>query len=137
MDPFGLSEFTPQVLTSGSVFRGLPETNLFSPSLRDISEFERTGKMPGFSTFLDGDGVRSLTRNGKPMFAQVAEIDVGKLGPNLTAVHDSRKGHVSIMPSDSYLNSRGMSMAEALKDWHNGGDEHSLSKSARGAIKCP
>ncbi|WP_144236297.1 RHS repeat-associated core domain-containing protein, partial [Snodgrassella alvi] len=136
IDPLGLTDFTPEKLTNGSVFRGMPETNLFSPSLRDINMFEKTGKMPGFSTFLDGEGIRGLMRNGKPMFAQVAEINISKLGENLIAVLDSPKGHVSIMPSDSYLKSKNMTMLEALKNWNKGGDAHVLSKNVKGAVKC-
>ncbi|MTD29420.1 hypothetical protein [Erwinia sorbitola] len=114
----------------------MPEANLFSPSLRDIRMFDSSGKMPGFSTFLDGDGVKALMRNGKPMFAQVAEIDISKLGPNLTAVLDSAKGHVSIMPSDSYLQYRNMTMSDALNDWHSGGDNYLLGQDAKGGVRC-
>jgi hypothetical protein len=99
IDPCGLSGFIPKVLTSGSVFRSLGDNNLFSPSVRDLTMFNKTGNMPGFSTFLNGDGVKALTRNGKAMFDTVAEIDISKLGPNLVAELDSAKGHVSIKPS--------------------------------------
>jgi RHS repeat-associated protein len=136
VDPWGWAGFVPQPMTSGSVFRGMPEQNLFSPSARDISMFEKTGKMPGFSTFTDGDGVKALMRNGKPMFQQVAEIDTAKLGPNLSALLDSAKGHVSIMPSESYLKANNMNMIEALNHWHAGGDSHPLSQAAKGAARC-
>lgn len=135
-DPWGWAGFIPQPMTDGSVFRGMPEQNLFSPSARDINMFEKSGNMPGFSTFTDGDGVRALTRNGQPMFSQVAEIDTAKLGPNLSAVLDSHKGHVSIMPSEDYLKDNNMTMTEALKDWHAGGDSHPLSQAAKGASRC-
>ncbi len=136
IDPSGLSDFIATEITTGSVFRGMPESNLFSPSIRDISQFEKTGKMPGFSTFFDGNGVKGLMRNGQPMFAEVAEIDISKLGPNLSAVWDSPKGHVSIMPSESYLQSRNMTMLEVLREWNTTGDGHQLSQDAKGAVKC-
>jgi hypothetical protein len=69
---------------------------LDSPIETDLVMFKKTGNMPDYSTFLDGDAVKVITRNVKPMFDTVAVIDISKLGPNLVAELDSAKGHVSI-----------------------------------------
>jgi hypothetical protein len=67
------------------------------------------------------------------MGADVKEIDVTKLSA-LEAIQDG-KDHVSLRPSQKYLDEKGISMKEALEDWSKGGDEHELSKELAGACK--
>ena len=48
----------------------------------------------------------------------------------------SFKAHASIKPSQAYLDRKGMTMAEALEDWHKGGDSHELSREIQNAASC-
>jgi RHS repeat-associated protein len=139
IDPLGL-DFTPEILTSGSVFRGVnPKQLLLSPSSRDIAHYVKTGKMPGISIFNDinivSSLISSLNKKFKLGMSEALDIDVSKLGKNLTAVLDTEGGHVSIMPSGSYLKETNMSMLEALEDWGRHGENHSLSDGVKNAVK--
>ena len=68
---------------------------------------------------------------GKIGATQILEIDASKLS-SLSVIQDG-KAHASIMPSEDYLKSRGMSMEEALRDWNSKGSSHELSEELEAA----
>ena len=65
------------------------------------------------------------------------KIDAGKLtkGGNLSVIKDG-SAHASIKPSQGYLDKKGLSVAEAMENWHKGGDSHELSKEIQDAASC-
>ncbi len=134
VDTLGLNGFTP-VPFDGTSFRGIKEGQpLFSPTQRDIKHFTSTGTMPGISTFNSPSTIWATSDQFKLNITEAAVIDTKKLGPNLNAVLDSTKGHVSIMPSELYLKNNNMNMEEALKDWMKGGENHVLSQDIKKSI---
>jgi len=129
IDEFGLAPFTPKPVTEGSVFRGVkPGQPAFSPSPTDLAGMDH---MPGISSKPKNNA--STQRFFEKMGADVKEIDVTKLN-GLQAVQDG-KDHVSLKPSNEYLEKKGMTEKQALEDWAKGGDEHELSKELKQACK--
>ncbi|MGN6353822.1 MAG: RHS repeat-associated core domain-containing protein [Parafilimonas sp.] len=129
IDGFGLTPFTPRPVTEGSVFRGVkPGQPTFSPDANDLAGMDH---MPGISSKPKNNA--QTQKFFQKMGADVKEIDVTKLSA-LEAIQDG-KDHVSLRPSQKYLDEKGISMKEALEDWSKGGDEHELSKELAGACK--
>jgi RHS repeat-associated protein len=129
IDGFGLAPFTPRPVTEGSVFRGVkPGQPTFSPDANDLAGMDH---MPGISSKPKNNA--QTQKFFQKMGADVKEIDVTKLS-SLEAIQDG-KDHVSLRPSQKYLDEKGISMKEALEDWSKGGDEHELSKELAGACK--